>query len=65
MTPLEERFNSFCDSVFGAKDNQDTVIGVVDQITYYCLCVNSTLDIDLVDDEIDMFAEIADAIIQS
>ncbi len=64
MTPLEERFNAFCDSVFGLKDHQDTAISVIDQITYYCLC-DRTFDIHLVDDEINMFAEIADAIIQS
>jgi hypothetical protein len=50
--------------VFGAKDNQDTVVNTIDQITYYCLC-DRTFDIHLVNDEINMFAEIADAIIQS
>lgn len=64
MTPLEERCNKFCDSVFGTKENQDTVVNIIDQITYYCLC-DRTFDIHFVYDEINMFAEIADAIIQS
>ncbi len=64
MTPLEERFNGFCDSVFGLKVNQDAVICVLDGIIFYSLLLKCSHG-GLLDDEINIFAEIADAIIQS
>ncbi len=58
MTPLEERFNGFCDTVFGFKANPNTVIYALDEMIFYSLLLKCSYGGLL-------FAEIADAIIQS